>query len=65
MTTTADRDKSTGRFTGKSRAEKLTGVPDDGDTFKAFGFDWALTDLPLGSHVAAELSAGYASEVSE
>jgi hypothetical protein len=64
MTTTADRDKS-GRFTSKTRAEKLTGVPDDGDTFKAFGFDWAPTDLPLGSHVAAELSAGYAAEVSE
>lgn len=64
MTTTADRDKS-GRFTSKTRSEKLTGVPDHGDTFQAFGFDWTPTDLPLGSHVAAELSAGYASEVSE
>lgn len=64
MTTTADRDKS-GRFTSKTRAEKLTGVPDDGDTFKAFDLDWDTRVTPIGADLAAELSAGYASEVSE
>lgn len=61
---TSDRDRA-GRFTSKTRSEKLTGVPDHGATFRALDFDWDTRVTPVGADLAAEWAAGYAAEVSE